>query len=100
MLNVFVHTPLMHSVLMLLTVLQAEPKPIVPWLAGASGVEPLPLLQAARTTEKRKALLISKSYQPSRSRRSPPVTFSLLPRTTRSRSHQLPHCSGAESHRR
>ena len=46
MLKLFVHTPLAHSVLMSLTVLQAEPKPSVPCPPGASGDGLLPLLHA------------------------------------------------------
>jgi hypothetical protein len=73
-LNVFVHTPLVHSVLVSLTVMQPEPKAALfepepepdPALSTGGGL--LPLLQATATatdkaSTKTKALCISKSYR-------------------------------------
>jgi hypothetical protein len=80
-LNVFVHTPLVHSVLVSLTVTQPEPKLALfepepdPEPALSTGGGLLPLLQATATatdnaSAKKKALCISRSYRvPNRSDR-------------------------------
>ncbi len=71
-LNVFVHTPLAHSVLVSLTVVQSEPKPRPPLFAStAGGLLPLQATANTQATDiaiaRRKALRILRSYQRSRS---------------------------------
>jgi hypothetical protein len=76
MLNEFVHTPLAHSVLMLLTTVQSEPKAALPEPEpepepGASTDGVLLLLQATdNANAKNKSLPIAKAYQRSRSARN------------------------------
>src|SRR5580698_6410661 len=106
MLNEFVHTPLAHSVLISLTVVQSEPNAALPEPEpepepAASGDGVLLLLQPTdNANAKNKTLPISKSYQRSTRAQNASVTIVLPPRTTRARSTPHPRCSDAESHAR